>query len=257
MVVSRVRLVQTLQHHSEQSRDNEEPGLDHTDSLLREEDSTRRLDLVTRLCALSASPSADGETSRPPLNIVIMVFGSRGDIQPYLKIGKLLKEDHGHRVRIATHSAFKRSIEQDSGLEFFSVGGNPVEIAAYMSKNPGIIPSMDTIRRGEIGRRRDAMFEMFQGFWRACIDETDDEPITVNVKTMEGKRPFIADAIIASPASFAHVHCAERLGIPVHLMHTFPGSPTQQFPYPFLSTSMSNLSIGRINVMSYILVAMV
>ena len=60
----------------------------------------------------------------PRMNIVIMVIGSRGDIQPFLRLGKLLKEDHGHRVRIATHPAFKDFVEKDSGLEFFSVGGN-------------------------------------------------------------------------------------------------------------------------------------
>lgn len=40
-------------------------------------------------------------------------------------------------------------------------------------------------------------------------------------------QPFIADAIIANPPSFAHFHCAERLGIPLHLVFTFPYSPTQ------------------------------
>ncbi len=33
-------------------------------------------------------------------------------------------------------------------------------------------------------------------------------------------KPFVADAIIANPPSFAHIHCAERLGIPLHLMFT-------------------------------------
>lgn len=36
-----------------------------------------------------------------------------------------------------------------------------------------------------------------------------------------GNRPFIADAIIANPPSFGHVHCAEKLGIPLHLMFTY------------------------------------
>ncbi len=63
----------------------------------------------------------------PTLNIVVMVIGSRGDIQPFLKVGKELKAE-GHRVRIATHPAFKNFVEQDSGLEFFSVGGNPSEL---------------------------------------------------------------------------------------------------------------------------------
>jgi hypothetical protein len=32
---------------------------------------------------------------------------------------------------------------------------------------------------------------------------------------MGDKNPFVADAIIANPPSFAHVHIAERLGIPL------------------------------------------
>jgi hypothetical protein len=55
----------------------------------------------------------------PKLNIVIMVIGSRGDIQ------KILKEKYGHRVRIATHPAFQTFVEEDIGLEFFLVGGDP------------------------------------------------------------------------------------------------------------------------------------
>ncbi|ESU10745.1 hypothetical protein FGSG_12643 [Fusarium graminearum PH-1] len=44
--------------------------------------------------------------------------------------------------------------------------------------------------------------------------------------------PFVADAIIANPPSFAHVHCAQALGIPVHLMFTMPWSSTRAFPHP-------------------------
>ncbi|KAJ4360800.1 uncharacterized protein N0V89_001367 [Didymosphaeria variabile] len=122
---------------------------------------------------------------RVRLNIVIIVIGSRGDIQPFLRIGKILKEDYGHRVRIATHPAFKSFIQDDSGLEFFSIGGNPSELMAFMVKNPGLIPSLETVREGEIGRRRAAMYEMFQGMWRACINATDDENDHANLKMSE------------------------------------------------------------------------
>lgn len=246
----------TLQHHFKQPRDDDQPELERTLSPLLEEDSTRRPDLVARLSALSARPSLDEDTSRPPLNIVIMVIGSRGDIQPFLKLGKLLKEEHGHRVRIATHPAFKNFIEQDSGLEFFSVGGDPAELMAFMVKNPGLMPSVSTVRAGEIGRRRDAMFEMFQGFWRACINATDDETLPANLKMMGDKHPFVADAIIANPPSFAHVHCAERLGVPLHLMFTFPYSPTQQFPHPLANIKKSNVDTNYTNFISYPLVEM-
>lgn len=119
---------------------------------------------------------------RVRLNIVIIIIGSRGDIQPFIRIGKILKEEYGHRVRIATHPAFKDFVQRDSGLEFFSVGGNPAELMAFMVKNPGLIPNIDTIKGGEIGRRRAQMYEMFQGMWRACINATDDETDQMNAK---------------------------------------------------------------------------
>ncbi|GME46982.1 UDP-sugar-dependent glycosyltransferase 52 [Neofusicoccum parvum] len=192
----------------------------------------------------------------PKLNVVIIVIGSRGDIQPFLKVGKILQNDHGHRVRIATHPAFKDFVEKDSGLEFFSVGGDPSELMAFMVKNPGLIPSVETVKAGEIGRRRKSMYDMFNGMWRACINATDDESDKANIKMMGEKDPFIADAIIANPPSFAHVHIAERLGIPLHMMFTFPYTPTSQFPHPLANIKRSNIDDSYTNFMSYPLVEM-
>jgi len=36
----------------------------------------------------------------------------------------------------------------------------------------------------------------------------------------ETERFFVADAIIANPPSYGHIHCAEKLGIPLHMMFT-------------------------------------
>ncbi|KUI63156.1 Sterol 3-beta-glucosyltransferase UGT80A2 [Cytospora mali] len=192
----------------------------------------------------------------PELSIVIMVIGSRGDVQPFLKLGKVLKEHYGHRVRIATHPAFREFVEKDSGLEFFSVGGDPSELMAFMVKNPGMIPTLETVRAGDIGRRRAAMAEMFEGFWRACINDTDDEKDARNRRMMGGSQPFIADLIIANPPSFAHVHCAEALGVPLVLAFTFPYTPTKSFPHPLATIKKSNVDVGYTNFMSYPLVEM-
>ncbi|ROW17677.1 hypothetical protein VPNG_00595 [Cytospora leucostoma] len=192
----------------------------------------------------------------PRLNIVIMVIGSRGDIQPFLKMGKQLKEQYGHRVRIATHPAFRTFVEVDSGLEFFSVGGDPSELMAFMVKNPGMIPTLETVRAGDIGRRRVAMAEMFEGFWRACINATDDEKNAKNRRMMWENPPFVADFIIANPPSFAHVHCAEALGVPLVLAFTFPYTPTKSFPHPLAIIKKSNVDPGYTNFMSYPLVDM-
>ncbi|KAI0389762.1 glycosyltransferase family 1 protein [Xylariaceae sp. FL0594] len=191
----------------------------------------------------------------PKLNIVIMVIGSRGDAQPFLKIGKVLKE-YGHRVRIATHPAFRDFVEKDCGLEFFSVGGDPSELMAFMVKNPGMIPKLETVKAGDVGRRRAAMAEMFEGFWRACVNATDDKKAGRKSRITGERGPFIADAIIANPPSFAHIHCAEALGIPLHLMFTFPYTPTQAFPHPLANIKKTNVDPGYTNFISYPLVEM-
>jgi hypothetical protein len=63
------------------------------------------------------------------LNIVIQIVGSRGDIQPFIALGQSLKQ-YGHRVRLATHLTFRNSVNE-SGLEFFDIGGNPAEMMTW------------------------------------------------------------------------------------------------------------------------------
>lgn len=62
------------------------------------------------------------------MNIVIQVVGSRGDVQPFVALGNELQKS-GHRVRIGTHAVFK-SFVQNSGLEFYAIGGDPTELMA-------------------------------------------------------------------------------------------------------------------------------
>ena len=70
------------------------------------------------------------ETPPPPMNIVIQIVGSRGDVQPFVALGKVLKEKYGHRIRLATHGVFKKFVE-DAGLEFFNIGGDPANLMEY------------------------------------------------------------------------------------------------------------------------------
>jgi hypothetical protein len=167
---------------------------------------------------ISFAPRKPGELPRhvPKLNIVVMVLGSRGDIQPFLKIGKVLKEDYGHRVRIATHPAFKEFVEKDTGLEFFSVGGDPAELMAFMVKNPGLIPSVAAVKAGEIGRKREQMYQMFKGFWRACVNATDEETDKHNRKMMGKSDPFI----VRYSASFLSALCSTVSSVPRLLIGT-------------------------------------
>ena len=114
-----------------------------------------------------------------------------------------------------------------------------------MVKNPGLIPSFESLRGGDVGRKRKMMHQMLKGFWNSCISPDADT-----------QSPFIADAIIANPPSFAHVHCAEALGAPLHMMFTFPYTPTEQFPHPLANIKAGNVDKNYTNFMSYPLVEM-
>ena len=102
------------------------------------------------------------------LNVVIQVVGSRGDVQPFIALGQEL-QSYGHRVRIATHDCFA-SFVGESNLEFVPIGGDPHDLMAYMVKNPGLIPSMGSLRSGDIQRKRAMVEEMLKGCWTSCID---------------------------------------------------------------------------------------
>jgi len=162
-----------------------------------------------------SSPTNKG----PLLNIVIQVVGTRGDVQQFLVYGKEL-QCVGHRVRIATHRTFQRLV-LENGLEFFLLAGDPDQLMEYMVKNDGIFPSISALLNGEVWKNEKTIHEILRTTWHSCI--SDDE---------QTGRPFVADAIIANPPSFGHIHCAEKLGIPLHMVFTMPWSATVKFPHP-------------------------
>ncbi|KAF2014279.1 glycosyltransferase family 1 protein [Aaosphaeria arxii CBS 175.79] len=172
------------------------------------------------------------------MNIVIQVVGSRGDVQPFVALGQELQK-YGHRVRLATHNTFKEFVTKSS-LEFYPIGGDPKELMAYMVKNPGLIPSMKSLREGDIKKKRVMMTDILNGCWRSCVDADPDS-----------HEPFVADAIIANPPSFAHIHCAQALGVPLHMMFTMPWSSTRAFPHPLANFKVGEIDPATINFASY------
>jgi hypothetical protein len=150
---------------------------------------------------------------------------------------------------------------RQSNLEFYPIGGDPSDLMAvshetyikiirdpgltntpnqYMVKNPGLVPSVSSLMAGDISRKQAMVEGMLDKFWRSCVEL---DPIS--------GVPFIAEAIIANPPSFAHIHLAEALGIPLHLMFTMPYSPTKAFPHPLANIKQSNLDPKLTNYLSY------
>jgi hypothetical protein len=103
-----------------------------------------------------------------------------------------------------------------------------------MVRNPGLIPKLETFRAGEIGRKRAMITSVLDGCWKSCISP---DPIS--------GEPFVAHAIIANPPSFAHIHCAQALGVPLHMMFTMPWSSTREFPHPLANVSSGSMKGGK------------
>ncbi|KAJ6026609.1 uncharacterized protein N7446_004791 [Penicillium canescens] len=186
-------------------------------------------------------PSYEDLVVTPPrfnLNIVIQIVGSRGDVQPFLALGTELQRT-GHRVRIATHNVFEKFVGE-AGLEFYPIGGDPADLMAYMVKNPGLIPGMKSLRKGDIQKDLLMMAEILHGCWHSCLMP---DPVT--------NTPLVANAIIANPPSFAHVHCAQALGIPIHLIFTMPWTATRAFPHPLANLYNIHPDQDWINRVSY------
>ncbi|KAJ3486781.1 hypothetical protein NLG97_g6546 [Lecanicillium saksenae] len=141
---------------------------------------------ITQLSPSASKPSSTKNFPKLKLNVVIHCVGSRGDVQPFIALGSRLQMD-GHRVRLASHDLFSDA-SRASGLEFFPVGGDPADLMAYMVKNPGLIPSMRSLLKGDVQTNRSMVADMLQRFWNSCVNR---DPIT--------GRPFVADVIIANP----------------------------------------------------------
>jgi len=161
-------------------------------------------------------------------------------VQPFVALGCALQRGHNHRVRIATHTVFEDFV-RSAGLEFYPLGGDPTELMAYIVKNPGLIPSFASVKAGDIGRKRDMLGEMLEGCWKSCIE-----------RDLRSQAPFVADAIIANPPSMGHVHCAQALSIPLHIMFTMPWSTTRSFSHPLANLKVSaDTNIGVANSLSF------
>ncbi|KAK9134446.1 hypothetical protein Syun_013776 [Stephania yunnanensis] len=124
--------------------------------------------------------------SVPKLKIVILVVGTRGDVQPFLAIAKRL---------------------QASGIDFYPLGGDPKVLAGYMVRNKGFLPSGP----GEIFVQRKQLKAIIDSLLPACTEPD-----------LDSGAQFRAQAIIANPPSLGHAHIAEALGIPLHIFFTMP-----------------------------------
>ncbi|KAJ3341000.1 Sterol 3-beta-glucosyltransferase [Gonapodya sp. JEL0774] len=161
--------------------------------------------------------------SRPVKHVTIFTIGSRGDVQPFVRLGKVLKSQ-GYNVRIATFTEFQRFVESH-GLEFAPVAGDPVTIMAFATEKGMFTPSF--LVEGQL-ILRPWIDDMMLTAYQACRG---------------------TDLLIGTPSAMCGVHIAEAYGIPYISAMTMPWHATRYFPHPFFVPN--GVKSGRYNLLTH------
>lgn len=147
-------------------------------------------------------------TIAKPYNIVLLTIGSRGDVQPYIALGKELIME-GHNVTIATHSEFKDWI-QKHGINYRELAGDPAELMQLMVTHGSL--SVAFLKEAH-AKFKDWILSLLETSWEAC----------------QG-----ADLLIESPSAMAGIHIAEAMGIPYMRAFTMPWTRSRAYPHAFI-----------------------
>jgi len=152
------------------------------------------------------------------LHVAILVCGTRGDVQPFVLIGQRLQRD-GHRVRLATHELY-RGYVVESGLEFWPLAGDPRKLSAYMVETGGRLLPLSVEEVKAVPEKQQMLEDIMRSCLPACI--ANDEASGGGAGHGAWARPFRAQAIISNPPTYGHIHVAEFLDVPLHLMFPQP-----------------------------------
>lgn len=161
------------------------------------------------------------------MKICILTFGTRGDVQPYVALGRGLKAV-GHEVTLATLTEF-RSLVIEYGLQHDVLRGDFLKAAQAAEQNSAT------------GKRSNPI-KLLRQYIKMARETLEDEWASAQT----------AEVLIYNSAALGGYHIAAKMGIPAFA--SFPAplySPTREFPSPFLPFS----NLGPFNKLSHRLFA--
>jgi UDP:flavonoid glycosyltransferase YjiC (YdhE family) len=162
------------------------------------------------------------------MRITILATGSRGDVEPYVALGKGLAAA-GHAVRLVTHEDFEQLVASN-GIEFWRVAGRVQEVAE------GMAPLLE---RGDF---RAIMAEMGKQAKEGALRLAD-----AGLEACRG-----ADRILGGIGGvYSGTAIAEKLGLPFIQAYYIPYTPTAA--YPSFLLPRGPIRFGTLNRLSYTL----
>ena len=160
------------------------------------------------------------------MNISIVTIGSRGDVQPFVALGRRL-QSRGHKVTLNTHAHFEVFIRQH-GLSFHLLGGNPEKV-------------MEKLGSDKLGANQ-IKFVRALGAW---FNEFGEDALG-NIRDA----CWNADVVITNFLGVAGLSVAEKRDIPAFFASMFPVlAPTRA--YPSLTTPFTHSLGGILNTLTH------
>lgn len=149
------------------------------------------------------------------MNILILTYGTRGDVQPYIALGQGLKRA-GHCVTLVTSSRFRDDIEL-AGLRYAFMNDGMLTLLDA-PKNQGVLE--DTNNIFQVVKRTLGLLKRIGPIQRALAEES-----------WAAAQQCQPDIIVFHPKAFNAPDIAEKLGVPVVMALVVPGLvPTAEYP---------------------------
>jgi sterol 3beta-glucosyltransferase len=145
------------------------------------------------------------------MDIAVLSYGSRGDVQPYLALARALRHI-GHQVRLIAPPNFA-SLAEGYHIEFCPVG---VDLQAHLNQRIKVLAQSGKSIKGLRTLRNEVL---------SIIDDVARD----TWQAVQG-----AELVIGiGPASYS---VAEKLGVPYIEVALQPVTPTRAFPSPVAPT---------------------
>jgi len=158
------------------------------------------------------------------VRVLILTFGTQGDIRPFVALAKGLRAA-GHEAGVCTAEGF-RNLVVGAGIDYVHMGNEMLDLV--QSEMPRMGGASDALRL--VSRMSAAMRSALLDQWEAACE-------------------FRPSLLVYHPKMLGGLHIAERLQVPAVVSLPLPFlTPTRAFPIPFIAHWPFG---GSVNKLSY------
>jgi UDP:flavonoid glycosyltransferase YjiC (YdhE family) len=176
-------------------------------------------------------------------SVLLLVIGTRGDVNPFLALGEQLGA-RGYHVRVATHDAFAAVVRR-CGFEFVRVRGDP-KLWMELVANKSLTNMVSSFHM--LSQYRTMMSCIMEDLKAFLLPGGAPVPGT---KTDLGPALHRPSLVVANPIAVFGIHVAEALGVPAVMLFTMPWTRSRVFPCPLSMKALGSYEQSALNPATY------